>query len=202
MPESIVRSFTTLYPNPRGLVYVKPYLWCAFGDNNRLVQMDLNGVVVRDIATPGSDPRGLGFDGKHFWHADATARVIYKLNIWGVVVDSFRAHVGSTRAVAWDGKNLWVAETGGRAEAHVFDSELNLLRVEYLENTDVGGIAFVGNFMYYSDRTTTKIFKRFRNGINIENYGTTATKPNGLATDGDFLYLSAGDATLIYVLNL
>lgn len=202
MAETIIRTFATRYPNPRGLVYVKPYLWCVFGDDNRIVQMDVNGVVLNDFPSPGAGPRGLTFDGKYFWHSDSTDRTIYCLDYRMQVVAEYPSPYDSPRAMSWDGNNLWIQEFGDLARAMLFTLEYQLQQIYALQHTDINGQFFFSSFFYYSDRTTVKIYKRHKSGRHVDNFATTATKPNGLACDGQYMYLAAGDAQLIYVLGM
>lgn len=200
MPESIVRIITTPYPNPRGLVYVDNHLWCCFGDDNRIVQMDMNGNSVNDFPSPGLNPRGMGYDGEHFWNSDAASVFIFKLDWRGNVVGGFISPYQSPRACVWDGKYIHILEFGSLARSMSFMPDGQIHHIYYMAFTDINGIAIVGNFYYISDQTTTKIYKINNLNVLYDSFTPTATKPRGLTSDGTYLYLSAGDAQKIYVL--
>lgn len=201
MSETIIRTITTPYAFPRGLVYVKPYLYCVFGGYQRLVVMDVNGNVIRDVAAPGSDSRGLGFDGKHFWLSDSGTNQIYKLNKNLLTVDEFRSPFAGPRAIAWDGKQLWLMEFGGFSRAILFNLDFSLHTIHYMANTDINGAVFVDGFLWYSDQTTVKVYKRNKGGLDIANFTVTAVNPRGLAHDGTYFYLADVSAQKIYVLT-
>lgn len=201
MAESINRIIATPYPNPRGLVYVDGYLWCCFGDDNRIVQMDLQGNVLNDFPSPGANPRGLGYDGEHFWNSDAASVFIFKLDWHGNVVGGFISPFQYPRACVWDIDQMHILEFGSLARSMSYHKDGHLHHIYYLGFTDINGVAIVGNFFYISDQTTTKIYKINRLNVLYDSFTPTATSPRGLTSDGTYLYLAAGDAQKIYVLN-
>lgn len=84
----------------------------------------------------------------------------------------------------------------------LYELDGHLFRQMRVDQSDINGIMIFNNRLYWSDRTTVKIYKNLLDFTAIENYATTATKPNGLTTDGEIMYLAAGDASLIYKLAL
>lgn len=201
MAETIIRTITTPYTYPSGLVYVKPYLYCAFKDVPRIVVMDTNGNIIRDVAAPGPTPRGLGFDGKHFWLSDSGTYQIFKLNRNLVVEDEYRSPFSAPRAIAFDGKHLFLFEFGSTYRLYLYNLDFSLYAIHYSGFTDINGAVFIGNFLWFSDATAVKVYVRHKSGFDVANYTITALKPRGLAHDGTYFYLCEAYASKIYVLT-
>ena len=203
MPESIIKTIPAPYLNGRGLCRVDNYLFGVYGTYNRIVQIDFSGNVLNDWPSPSTGPRGLTWDGKNFWYSDSVDIAIYKLDRRMNVVDGFRSPFTSPRALAWDGEHVWVCEFGSLNRAILFHPEDYMLhQIMDMVRTDINGLVHVGNFIYFLDVTTAKLYKRNKTGLDILNYSVTAAAPRGLTSDDQYLYLADSAALLIYVLAL
>lgn len=179
---TVMTSFLSPGTGPKGLAYDGTNLWNTDTDALNLYELTMAGSVVSTTPVLGTYPTGLAFDGRYLWHSDNHTDTIYRIDPNDMsVVESFPSPGSFPNDLAWDGEYLWVVDNG----------------TDMLYKYDVGMPKTEGYVAATWSDDSIHILDRFMN--DIDSFSAGALTPNGIATDGEYIYSGHFDTQEVVV---
>ncbi|MDZ7288699.1 MAG: T9SS type A sorting domain-containing protein [candidate division KSB1 bacterium] len=198
---TVVSSFSSPGPSPRGLAYDGANLWCSDATNDRIYKLTTTGSVVSSFASPSTVSTGLAWDGTNLWNSDANTDRIYKLSTTGSILTSFAAPSTGGAGLCWDGANLWHSDADA-ATIWKLNTSGGTLSSFSAPGTFHYGLAYDGQNLYLADAEALLIYKIDTAGNVLDYYLVPATNPTGLLWDGNYLWTADRDTDLIYKMQI
>jgi len=155
---TVVSSFTSPGPGPRGLAFDGTYLWNADSNMDKIYKLDTSGNIIDTFASPGPGPTGLAFDGTYLWNADSNMDKIYKLDTSGNIIDTFASPMPGPTGFAFDGTYLWSADSNVD-KIYKLDTFGNIIDTFASPGPGPKGLAFDGTYLWNADSNMDKIYK-------------------------------------------
>lgn len=200
------------------LAFDGQYLWIGGQAEYVIFQIStIDGSVIRTIPTTIRSPYGLTFDGKDLWISDSEKDSIQRINIQNgdiiSVYPSPKSTPTSPKGLAWDGENVWnndYGEYNGSYFNNPYDSTFAInsegIRVKSFAAFGQGpsALGFGDGYLFSADTETDQVFIIDAESFSlIDSFPVVGgTHPNGLAWDGDYLWLSNNDRDSIYQLDI
>ena len=156
---------------------------------------------------------GIAFDGQSLWAACYHCSLIYELgfNSSGdlIVVDSIDAPDYSPTGITFVGKNLFSGDDGSQKITNQKTTGTNAGRIKDwfdAPGEDCVGLTYDGDILYNADfnwsvPSVAYIHKIKINGDHIAPFLAPGPCPEGLAFDGEFIWLAEWCQNKIYKLN-
>jgi hypothetical protein len=178
------------------------------GDSAGLYRLDpLDGSVQDRCSPPAASFRGYGgltFDGTYLWEADSYGGGIYKLRTSDCsVVSEIPSPDESLRGdLAWDGTHLWTAGAPSEKIYRIQPSDGAVVAAFDPPGGTVSvGLAYFGESLWVSQEgqllqihpTEWRVMASFAHSI---------PKPDGLAWDGQHLWIASFSEAMIYVCSM
>jgi len=198
---TIVSSFSSPGPSPRGLAFDGSNLWCSDATNDRIYRLTTTGSVVSSFASPGSIPTGLAWDGTNLWNADANTDRIYRLSTTGTVLSSFSTPGSIAYGLAWDGIGLWNSD-GGVPTIWKLNTTGGIISSFSAPGTFHFDLAWDGQSLWLADAEALLFYRMDTAGNVLDYYLAPATFPTGLEWDGTNLWAADLNTDLIYNLSV
>lgn len=198
---TVVSSFSSPGPSPRGLAYDGSSLWCSDATNDRIYKLSTAGSTLSSFSSPNTSPTGLAWDGTNLWNGDFGADRIYKLSAAGAVLSSFSAPGASAAGLTWDGSSLWYCDVDAPTIWKLNTSGAVLTSFS-APGTFHYGLAWDGQNLYLADAEALLIYKMNTDGAVLDYFLTPGTGPTGLSWDGGYLWLSDRNDDKIYKLQV
>lgn len=177
------------------------------------VELNLNhGASIDSLLVQDQDIQayGLAFDGEHFWVSQwGPDETLVKVSFeTGETLVSFPAHSNWTGGLAWDGAHLWqVSWLGESVLIQIDPSDGTVLQsFPVIYSRSSSGLCWNGEAFYYGswEKEGTggddRIHKYDVTGAELTAFDTPegTTHPEGLACDGETLWVIAGGTQNTY----
>jgi hypothetical protein len=178
-------------------------------EERNIYQLDpLSGAVLSIIPYAGESPQGLTYDGYNLWQGDLAERQIYKMHpVTGAVRDQFNAPGPSNSqplGMGWDGNSLWVADSRGPETIWEVDTLGTVLSSFPAPGSSPYGLAWAAGYIWVSNNNlggAAMIYKMDPSGgaiLDSFECPDGAGTPNGIAHDGENLWIAVNTTDLIY----
>ena len=198
---TIVSSFASPGPSPRGLAFEGANLWCSDATNDRIYKLSPSGSVISSFPSPGSLSTGLAWDGANLWNVDNNSDLFYKLSTTGTVLDTFAAPGPGGAGLCWDGSAFWHSDLEVTT-IWKLNTNGSVLGSFSAPGTYHYGLAYDGKNLWLADVEALLIYKMDTAGNVLDYYLAPGTNPTGLAWDGNNLWVADRDTDLIYKLQV
>jgi DNA-binding beta-propeller fold protein YncE len=193
-------------------------LWITGYDEDSFYKINpIDGSILKKIPwNTNYIARGLTFDGKNLWVINSDVDLIYKIDtINGNIIETFNTPTIKNNypaGLAWDGKFLWHIDaidgnTSGNDSMRIFklDTLLNILKFKTVKiSGNGGGLTFANGNLWYTDNGSDTFSELDTTNFNvirtIEAPG--GNYPNGLAFDGQYLWLANADKDSLYQIDI
>jgi DNA-binding beta-propeller fold protein YncE len=206
----------TTLPQPsdtsQGLAYDGQHLWLASNNYIRRIST-IDGSVLQTIPSNSVYPGGLAYDGNDLWMSDRdNARLIEISTDDGSILTEYYYPQFDMEGVillgmAYEDENLWFsARYPGLDSTYKVSAATGEILDSFLAYGDISsGMAADDYFLYYANNgpnTNITIIDpvTFNSLTTFETPGGTA--PNGLAYDGQYLWISENTSDLIYKVDV
>ncbi len=189
------------------MVFVSGSLWVMDWGNQRFLEINPNsGSVLSTDDGPTEDGEaGLTHDGSHFWSVAYPSGTIYEYGIGGNIYDSFASDGSYMHGITYDGTNLLVAN--GRNDSswgiHKYSTNGSELSSCSL-NWSPSDLQWINGYLWASSGSEgyqTSIYK-LDSSCNVVDTLDVGRSAQGIAFDGDCLWLSEHSSTYIWSMNV
>lgn len=216
--QTVVKSFSAPTTSCGDIAWDGENLWVGGQNEKKIFKISpIDGHVIKTIPTTIASPYGLTFDGTYLWASDSDNGSIQKIDtLNGSVIatyPSFKTNPTRPLGLAWDGKNIWGNDFGvfgGDLDFYKNDSVFvwnpkgELVTAHKAKGSGPTGLGYGNGFLFSADTKTDQVFV-----INPSNYTVVdsfavvgGTHPNGLAWDGNYLWLANNDDNKLHQLNI
>ncbi|MCP4002245.1 MAG: S8 family serine peptidase [Gammaproteobacteria bacterium] len=206
-------SFKSPDDGTKGLAYDGIYLRSIdSGDGTSMrgeayYQINPNtGAVVEMWLRPApavSGPFGMTFDGTNIWSSDGSGgHMIYKHNPVDMsIINSFVSPRANPADLAWDGESLWAVISGSGPIIKInpaTGAETGSIPIPP-SALDPFGLTYANGCLYLGDKGSDTIYKLNPvTGEVLDSWPSPGPDLTGLAFDGNYLWVSDGEANRIY----
>jgi len=198
---TVVSSFSSPGPSPRGLAFDGTNLFCSDATNDRIYKLTTTGSTVSSFASPGPTSTGLAWDGANLWNADLNNEKIYKFAAAGTVLSSFSTPGHFPTGLAWHGSGFWLCDSDVPT-LWKLNASGSVLSSFSATGTFHYGLAWDGQNLWLADGETLLIYKMDASGNVLDYYLAPGTNQTGLVWDGDNLWAADRNTRLIYKLQV
>ncbi len=210
------------FPFPSGWSFARDMawdgssLWVAESLSSRIYEMDpVTGTELSSIFPFTANPRGLAFDGTNLINAekdsaggsepdDATV-----MSTTGVFVTSWalpNSPNSEAHGCAYDTVtgNLWLADSAAATIYELNPASGAVVSTFAAPGSDVHGLAFAGGDLWGIDLATLTLIRFSTTGVVIDTFDISSlgTIPEGLACDGQYMWLSENSTNTIYQIDV
>ena len=198
---TVVSSFASPGPSPRGLAFEGTNWWCSDATHDRIYKLSTSGSVMSSFPSPGSLSTGLAWDGTNLWNVDNNSDLFYKLSTTGTVLGTFATPGANGTGLCWDGSAFWHSDLEVTT-IWKLNTNGSVLGSFSAPGTYHYGLAYDGKNLWLVDVEALLIYKMDTAGNVLDYYLAPGTNPTGLAWDGNNLWVADRDTDLIYKLQV
>ncbi|MBN2172244.1 MAG: hypothetical protein JW819_13065 [Candidatus Krumholzibacteriota bacterium] len=177
-------------------------------EERNIYQLDpATGAVLAVIPYAGSSPQGLAYDGQYLWQSDVSGDAIFKMDpTTGAVIEQYPAPGDDPQALGlgWDGASLWLADSRGPEKIWELDTLCNPIQYYDAPGTSPYGLAYGAGYIWVSDNNLAGGALIYQidpaDGAIVDSFvcPDAGGSPNGIAHDGEFLWIAVNTTDLIY----
>ncbi len=190
-------------PSPAGLSLDLAFdgqdLWVGNGYTDSLVYKisTIDGNVLKTLTKdPNLSPAGLTFANGYLYMTDTGPSLIHKVDTTdGTFVETYNAPFdmsGYPSGLTWDGASFWLIEAITGA-LYQLDTNFEVIQVINGEIGSFGsGLAFINGNLWFTENLTDILYEMDTTDFEIQQQFdiTQEIYPNGLAFDGQYLWLA------------
>lgn len=195
------------------ITYDGNHLWVGgFMDSCYFKISPTDGSVIKTISTKGNiTPRGMTFINNYLYVTNSENRKIYKVDtLNGDTVFSFSSPDPGNNlypsGLAWDGQYIWQTEGGNLGPHNVYkiDTLGNVIKTFHSIYGSGGGLTFPVNTLFSSENYYDRIIEYDTTNLNVisEYLAPGGDFPNGMAFDGQYLWLGNGYSNFLYQIDV
>ena len=196
---------------PSDLAAVGGKFYTVSDVHSKIYEIDDDGDVQNVIDVEGTDLEALAIDRDgHFYIADESSAKIWRVNRDGERVESFEVDTSDGNSgiegLAFDDDgNMLVAKEKNPARIIVLDKdgvELDRAKLEYADDLSALSWNDDDDHLYALSDEEHKLFRLDSDFDKITSWKLPIDKPEGLAFDGDLLYVVSDSEERLYVFEL
>ena len=160
-----------------------------------------DGSIIKTLPKdPSIDPVGMTFALNHLWMTDTQNDLIHKVDTTnGLVVENFPSPDplpdDYPAGMAWDGENFWIADANSGIFYQI-DSLGNVLNQSQNSVSGfINGLTFINGNIWYTENVQDLLREMDPSDFStLQTFELDlGTYPNGLAFDGQYLWLAVAD---------
>lgn len=194
-------------PSPPGialdLAFDGDALWLGIGNQDSFIYKlsTIDGSILKTIPkNPFISPAGLTFAEGYLYITDTEAELIHKIDTTdGTFLESYASpagYFGYPSGLAWDSTSFWLIDAAV-GDLYQLDTDFQVIQtITGQIGTFGSGLTFVNGNLWFTENITDKLYEMDTTNFEIlrEFDITQDMFPNGLAFDGQYLWLAvAGD---------